>query len=250
MRLLLLIFAGFVAWATPARAQPVDLLLVLAVDASGSIDPGEFQLQRQGYAEALADARVLGAVRAGRQRAIGVAMVEWGSPGGAVTVVGWHRLADEASAARLAEAVIAAPRSSQTYNAIGDGIAHAAALIAAAPWPAAETVIDVSGDGPDMRGRIPAPLARDAAVAAGITINALAVFSPEGAVALGREPLDQAYERDVIGGPGAFVMVARDRSEFAQAILAKLVREIAGMPGPRRYAFTASVPSGAVPAGR
>lgn len=223
-----------------ARAQQVDLLLVLAVDASGSIDPGEFELQRRGYAEALSDPRVLSAVRSGQRKAIAVAMVEWGSPGGAATVVDWHLVSDDASAARLSRAVIAAPRSMQSYNAIGDGIDHAVQLIRSAPMTASEKVIDVSGDGPDMRSRRPATQARDAAVAAGITINALAIFSPEGGTAWGSEPLDQAYERDVIGGPGSFVMSARDRRELTTAILAKLVREIAGLPGPRRYAFVPS----------
>lgn len=222
--------------SAPAAAQDVDLLLVLAVDASGSIDPGEFELQRRGYADALSDARVLSAIRSGQRKAIGVAMVEWGSPGAAATVVDWHRISDEASAAQLSRAVIDAPRSMQSYNAIGDGIDRAVEMLRTAPMSAREKVIDVSGDGPDMRSRKPARIARDEAVAAGITINALAIYSPEGAVAFGREALDIAYERDVIGGPGAFVMTARDRREFASAILAKLVREIAGLPGPRRYA--------------
>jgi len=211
-----------------AAAQPasVDLLLVLALDASGSIDPDEFRLQREGCAEALSHPSVLAAVRSKPRGAIAVALVEWGSPGGAATVVDWMRLADERTAEALAGAVRAAPRSPQGYNAIGDAIDHAARLIAAAPFRAEETVIDVSGDGPDMRSRRPAPVARDDAVAAGITINALAIgLAPVTRLGL---PLRAHYERDVIGGPGAFVMVAEDRRDFARAIRAKLIREIAG----------------------
>ena len=86
--------------ASPLGAQPaeVDLLLALAVDASGSIDPDEFQLQREGYAEALTHPAVLAAIRGKPRGAIAVAMVEWGSPGGAATVVEWMRLGDGASA--------------------------------------------------------------------------------------------------------------------------------------------------------
>ena len=216
------------AAATPALAQPaeVDALLVLAVDASGSIDPDEFQLQREGYAEALSHPAVLAAIGAKPRGAIAVAMVEWGSPGGAATVVDWMRVADAAGARALAAAVLAAPRSPQSWNAIGDALAHCTRLIAAAPFRATERVIDLSGDGPDLRSLIPAATARDAAVAAGITINALAVAAA-GQVTRAGEPLAETYRREVIGGPGAFVATAEDRRDIARALRAKLIREIA-----------------------
>ena len=212
----------------PALAQgpEVDALLVLAVDASGSIDADEFQLQREGYAEALSHPAVLAAIGAKPRGAVGVAMVEWGSPGGAATVVEWMRVADAAGARALAEAVLAAPRSPQSWNAIGDALDHCTRLIAAAPFRAAERVIDLSGDGPDLRSLIPAATARDAAVAAGITINALAVAAA-GQVTRFGEPLAETYRREVIGGPGAFVVSAEDRRDIARALRAKLVREIA-----------------------
>ena len=208
----------------PARAigpgQEVDLLLVLAIDASGSIDADEFRLQREGCAEELTHPAVLAAIRGGAHGAIGIAMVEWGAPGGAATVVDWHRVADAAGAAVAATAFRAAPRSRQSWNAIGDAIDHSARLIAAAPFRAEEKVIDLSGDAPDMRGLRPAPVARDDAVAAGITINGLAILGGSGG-------LPEIFARDVIGGPGAFVMTAEGRGDFARAMRAKLVREIA-----------------------
>jgi hypothetical protein len=212
----------------PAIAQPavVDLLLVLAVDASGSIDADEFRLQREGYAEALSHPAVLAAIAGKPRGAIAVAMVEWGAPGGAATVVEWMRVADAASARALAEAVLAAPRSRQSYNAIGDAIDHCAGLLHAAPFRAAEMVIDVSGDGPDLRSHRPAITARDDAVAAGVAINALAIAAA-GQVTRFGEPLAETYRREVIGGPGAFVVAAEDRRDIARALRAKLVREIA-----------------------
>jgi hypothetical protein len=113
-----------------------------------------------------------------------------------------------------------APRSLQSWNAIGDAVDHAAALIDAAPWPATERVIDVSGDAPDMRGHRPIEAARRAAAARGIIVNALAI---EG----GRLGLTRTYEETVIAGDGAFVMTADSRADFARAIRAKLIREIA-----------------------
>jgi len=209
-----------------AQAAAVDTLLVLAVDASGSIDADEFRLQREGYAEALSHPAVLSAITSRPRGAIAVAMVEWGSPGAAATVVEFMRLANAADARQVAEAVLAAPRSAQSWNAIGDALDHCAALIAAAPFRAAEWVIDLSGDGPDLRSLRAAPLARDAAVAAGIQINALAVAAA-GQVTRFGEPLAETYRREVIGGPGAFVVTAEDRRDIARALRAKLVREIA-----------------------
>ena len=210
-----------------ARELEVDLLLALAVDASGSIDADEFRLQREGYAEALSHPAVLAAVASKPRGAIAMAVVEWGSPGGAATVLDWMRLsADPASARTLSEAVLAAPRSPQSWNAIGDALDHCAALVHAAPFHARERVIDLSGDGPDLRSLRPAPEARDAAVAAGITVNALAVAAA-GQVTRFGEPLAETYRREVIGGPGAFVATAEDRRDIARALRAKLVREIA-----------------------
>ncbi|WP_149540138.1 DUF1194 domain-containing protein [Siccirubricoccus phaeus] len=235
-RRLLAMPAGIIAPCVASRAAPaqpllaqaaeLDLLLVLAVDASGSIDADEFQLQREGYAEALSHPSVIAAIQSRPRAAIGVAMVEWGAPGGAETVVDWMRVADAASARALAEAVLAAPRSQQSYNAIGDALDHCARLLQAAPFPAAERVIDLSGDGPDMRSHRRAPAARDAAVAAGIQINALAVSANSQVTRYG-EPLEESYRREVIGGPGAFVVTAADRRDIARALRAKLVREIA-----------------------
>ncbi|MGG5817920.1 DUF1194 domain-containing protein [Falsiroseomonas sp. HW251] len=222
-RVLLAVPTALAAPALPQSAA-VDLLLVLAVDASGSIDADEFALQREGIAEALAHPSVLAVIRSRPRRAIGVAMVEWGSPGGAATVVEWLRIADAASAEAAAEAMRAAPRSPQSWNAIGDALVHAGALLAAAPWRADERTIDVSGDGPDMRSRTPAPDARDALVAQGVVINGLAI---EVSSNWRDGRLAALFERDVIGGPGAFVMRAEDRRDIARAMRAKLVREIA-----------------------
>lgn len=215
--------AAAVARATTAPA-PVGLLLVLATDASGSMDADEFRLQREGIAEGLSHPAVLAAVASRAVPAVGVALVEWGSPGGAQTVLGWARLdgRDPASARALAGAVLAAPRSRQSWNAIGDALDHAAALMEAAPWRGvAERVVDVSGDAPDMRSLRPVEAAREDAAAAGITVNALAISTG------GRPGLAEAYRRTVVAGPGAFVVEAEGREDFARALRAKLVREVA-----------------------
>jgi len=201
-------------------AEPVDLALVLAVDASSSIDALEYQLQKEGIAQALADERVLAGIRSGALGRIAVAYVEWGTPGGAATIVPWRIIADAADAAAFASALMSAPRSVQSWKAIGDAIDHCVALIEAAPYEATRRVIDVSGDAGDMRSLRPAPVARDAAIAKGVVVNALAIVE-------GRGGLVAQYGRDVIGGPGAFVEMALTRADFAAALRRKLIREIA-----------------------
>ena len=207
--------------AVPARGQPIrlDVLLVLAMDASGSIDEAEFRLQREGYAEALTDPAVLAAIRARPAGAIGVAMLEWGSPGGSVVVVDWMRVDGPATARAAAEALVAAPRSVQSYNAIGDAIHHASHMLREGPFTAEQLVIDVSGDGPDMRSQRPAPVARDIVVRRGMVVNGLAIAAPGSA-------LVEHYRRDVMGGPGAFVMEAESRRDLARSLRAKLIREV------------------------
>ncbi|ONG58293.1 hypothetical protein BKE38_02890 [Pseudoroseomonas deserti] len=210
----------FSAAAVQAAEPAVDVALVLAVDASGSIGEDEFRLQREGCAEAVTHPAVLAAIRGGPLGRVALAMVEWGAPGAAATVVGWQAVGDAADAAALAARFRDAPRSAQSWNAIGDAIDHARALLEACPFEATRQVIDVSGDGPDMRGYRRAPLARDVAVAAGITVNALAILRS-------RPGLVESYRAEVIGGPGAFVLSADGRADFSRALRAKLVREIA-----------------------
>ncbi len=205
-----------------AIKPPVDLLLVLAVDASGSITTGEFSLQREGIAAAVINERVLRAIRSGPLGSIAIAYVEWGGPGMTRTMVDWQRVSDEMTARAFANSVLSAPRSPQSYNAIGDALLHSVDEIERAPFEGARMVIDLSGDNRDMRSAIAAPLARDMAVAKGITINGLPIIEDAG------EGLVDYFKRDVIGGNGAFVKPAASRADFAQALLEKMVLEIAG----------------------
>lgn len=215
--------------AAPAAAKdPVDVALVLAVDASGSITADEFLLQKEGIVAALTEPRTLAAIRSGVVGRIAVAYVEWGSPAAPATVVDWSLVGNADEARLFAAALLAAPRSRQSYNAIGDAIDHSATLLDACPCEPTRRVIDISGDNRDMRGLRPAPAARDAAVAAGIVVNALAVVEDSRRAPDGRPWLVAYFESDVIGGPGAFVEAAENRADFVRAMRRKIVREISG----------------------
>lgn len=224
-----------VALAQDANRQRVDVALVLTVDASGSIDADEFLLQKQGIASAVADPEVLSTIRSGRNGRIAIAYVEWGAPGGAQMMVDWMLVEDEASAAAFGNAVLGAPRSVQSYNAIGDAIDLAVKLFEGCPCRPTRRIIDVSGDNPDNRSHLPAPVARDMAVAAGITINALAIVQDGRLGTEGKPWLVETYERTVIGGFAAFAIAANTRADFARALREKMVLEISGiLPEPRR----------------
>lgn len=211
-----------------AAAQGVDLELVLAADGSGSIDEDELRVQREGYAQAITSAAVLDAIRSGAHGAIALAYVEWGGPASQHTIVDWRVIRDEASARAFAERLLAEPRRAQGYNSISGAIDYAADKIHGNAHEGVRRIIDVSGDGPQIGGR-PVQAARDEAVLSGITINALVVSRPGGGYpGPGGMPLAEHYERDVIGGSGAFVMIADERTSFAVAIRNKMVLEIAG----------------------
>lgn len=225
-------------WAASGHAEAVDLELVLAADGSGSIDDEEFRLQRQGYAAAITHPDVLSAIRGGYYRKIALALIEWGAPDSQEVVVDWTVVGDEASAQSFAKHVLAAPRKAIGWNSISGAIAFAAGMIRANAYEGSRKVIDVSGDGPQLNGP-PLPLVRAQALAGGITINALAIKSRGGGYpGPGGEPLDLHYRRDVIEGPGAFVEIAETRAHFAEALLRKMLAEIAHRPlsGPVRSA--------------
>lgn len=230
-RLLGLCVAGLLAVGGAAAAgEPVDLQLVLAVDISRSVDDEEFYLQREGYADALKDPRVLASILSGGHRAIGVTYMEWSNAHLQKQVVKWTRISDGESAALFAEAILAAPRSFAGWTSISGAIDYGIRLFELSPFESDRLVIDISGDGSNNSGRTAAE-ARDDALKLGITINGLPIMNERPSPWLPAEPnLDEYYQTNVIGGPGSFLIVAEDFASFQTAILNKLIREIAGTP--------------------
>jgi hypothetical protein len=224
--------------AAASAAEAVDLLLVFAVDVSRSIDQDKFQLQRDGYASAITNPRVIEAIRSGPHHRIAVAFVEWSGIGDQKVVIDWTVIGDAASAQQFASALAEAPRSFQNRTSISGAIEFSMAQLDKAPFDAPRRTIDISGDGTNNAGR-DVRVARDEAVGRGVTINGLVIMSehpmswnaehtnPQGGLA-------KYYETNVIGGPGAFVMVAQNFNSFGQAIINKMIAEIAagGLPGP------------------
>jgi len=208
---------------------PVDLELVLAVDVSGSIDEEEAALQRQGYVDAITDPQVIKAITSGMLGRIAVTYFEWAGEGWQIPVIGWTILDSEDSARAFAAQLAAAPINTGPWTSIGDALDYAVPLFEANNLEATRRIIDISGDGPNNSGRM-APVARDAAVAKGITINGLPIMNDRPNFQRRPMPnLDLYYRHCVIGGRGAFIVVAENFRTFARAIRRKLILEIAGL---------------------
>ena len=163
----------------PTRPVSVDVALVLAVDVSNSVDWSEYELQRTGLSHAIHDAGVIEAISAGHNGRIAIAIVQWSGKRTRRLAVNWTVLSDQASADAFSRVIKFMPRefSGDTTN-ISGVLSFATELLAKAPFTAVRKVIDISGDGPENVVASPQTM-RDEAVAAGITVNGLAIENEE-----------------------------------------------------------------------
>src|ERR1700731_3967958 len=220
------------SWTFTCAADRVDLLLVLASDVSGSMDESKFDLQRSGYAAALSNARVIEAIRGGPGGRIAVAFIEWSGILQQKIVIDWTVISNDETARQFGDHILEAPRAfARNSTSISAGIDFAMTQLDRAPYETRRRVIDVAGDGDNNSGR-DVTAARDEAIAKGITINGLVILTeaPLSLNPLHTNPLGglaNYYRNNVIGGPGAFVMVAENINSFGDIIVKKLIAEIA-----------------------
>ena len=243
--------AGGAAWpfadhgrAGRAAAEPVDLLLVLAADVSRSVTEPKFRLQREGAAAAITHPDVLRAITSGPNRRIAVCFLEWATVGMQAIVVDWMVIGDAGAAHNFGDRVIEAPRSFAGSTSISGAIDFSVAQLERAPFQSERRVVDISGDGNNNSGRSVTD-ARDDALAKGITINALVILTP---LAESFRPehtnppggLEKYFQDHVIGGPGAFTVVAESHESFGRALTKKLIQEIAHRTGLPEHRFAAA----------
>jgi hypothetical protein len=210
-----------------ARAEPVDLELVLLADASGSIDNNEIRFQRQGYAEAMAHREVFDAIATGFHGRIAVTYVEWAGVSSQHVVVPWMVIADEADAEAFGAKLTSVGREAYGRNAIGSALTAAEKLITGNAFEGTRKVIDFSGDSANSWDPIPVDVARKSALDKGITINGLAILCR---MCSGRPvsyDLERAFQETIIGGERSFVVTADEPAQFKLAVRRKLVLEIA-----------------------
>jgi hypothetical protein len=239
----LVLLAAWVFGAAPVRAEDVDVALVLVTDVSRSIDDAEFKLEKDGYSSAFTNDQVIAAIRGGPNGAIAVSYVEFASSFEVRNVIDWVVIRDRDTAQSFVDRLVAAPRSFWGRTAIGAGIDRGVQMLAESGVNATRRVIDVCGDGTNNAGR-EVSAARDDALAAGITINGLAIINDNPvswAFAHVQPPggLPNYYRENVTGGPGSFVLEVRDFAKFGEAMTRKLVLEIAGLTPPGRLAMGA-----------
>ncbi|GIX10023.1 DUF1194 domain-containing protein [Elioraea sp.] len=209
------------AGAHPAQDDaPVDVALVLAIDASGSVTDEALRAQRRGHAEALASEAFVAAVLAGVHGRVAVTVIEWSSGGRQEVTVPWTVIAGMAQARAVAERILGARPPLPGHTSISGAIDAGVALLARFAGRAARRVIDISANGPNNDGRALAE-ARRAALEAGVTVNGLAILDAD-------PDLARYFAAEVIGGPGAFVLPAEDAGSYRAAVLRKLTTEIAG----------------------
>jgi hypothetical protein len=225
LRTLALALALVIPWV-PAQAQGgrvVDLELALLVDVSASVSDEEFRLQVGGLATAFQSAAVLDAIRSSAYRGIAVSVIQWANRTNQRVSVEWTLLRGDADALGLAARIASMPRIIHGgHTALGSALAFGLQELESNRFSGLRRVIDCSGDGRANDGR-PLRAVREEVIKRGVTINGLAI--------LNELPLLGGYFRDhLIGGEGAFVMVAQDYTDFAQAMVAKLRREIRSVP--------------------
>lgn len=227
--LAVLCFVNLSGFSARAADVQVDLELALGIDVSGSVDEEEAVLQRNGYIAAFRHPSIIDAIRHGSLGRIAVAYYEWAGFGHMKIIAPWSLIKDKASAHAFANILTREQPETARRTAIAAAISFGAGYFDNNEFTGKRRVLDISGDGPNNWGdRV--DQARDQAVARGITINGLPIVNDRPSL-FGRPPmqnLDLYYRDCVIGGPGAFYVVARDFKDFARAVLRKLILEIAG----------------------
>ena len=205
--------------AKPARAQGVEIELLLAVDSSSSIDRDEFDQQMRGLAEAFRSPLVGAAITALGEGGVAVALMQWAGRNQQILAAEWRVLRSAEDAKAFADYLDATPRFIEGGStAIGEALREAAASLSSNAYLGRRLVVDVSGDGVNNEGAKPAGW-RDRLVAAGVTINALVILNED-------PSLPEFFSAEVIGGHGAFVLTAADYAAYGAAIEHKLLQEL------------------------
>jgi Protein of unknown function (DUF1194) len=221
--------------AADKDASPsVDVELILAVDVSYSMDMDELAIQREGYAQAIVSKEFLQALKTGPNGKISITYFEWAASSDQKIIIPWRVIDGPETADAVANEIMKTPIRRASRTSISGAINFAMPLFEENPYRGIRRVIDISGDGPNNNGS-PVTIARDTALAKGITINGLPIMVKEPSYStMDIDNLDFYYEDCVIGGPGSFVVTIKDRDKFKEAIRTKLLLEVAGLtPEPR-----------------
>ena len=229
MRLLIRLLALLIALPAAAQERPgIDVALAMGIDISGSIDPDEARLQREGYVQAFSDPEIRRAILGGSNGRIAVAYFEWSDSWMQKLLIDWTLLDSDAAIEAFAAQLSRLPISIARRTSISGALRYAVPLFERLPYDAARKIIDISGDGSNNDGGL-VTTARYEALKQRIAINGLPIMNgrpnPFGFPA--ESDLDAYYTHCVIGGPRSFIEIARDFEDFPRAIRKKLLEEVA-----------------------
>ena len=204
------------AWLVSSPALACETALLLSIDVSGSIDAGDYRLQTEGVAAALADPEMVEVLVRDQ---VAVSVVQWSGPSQQALVLPWQRMLDPGAVTRFADNAAAMPRAFKgSDTAVGEAIRFALAQFAPV-GDCKRRVIDISGDGQENAGFTDAK-ARSEAVAADVMINAIAIEEAGQAFPI------TSYYRGWVITPGGFVVSARGLADYAETLRIKLLREL------------------------
>jgi hypothetical protein len=214
--------------AQGGEAATVDIELVIAVDVSYSMDMDELAIQREGYAQAIVSREFLQALKSLPNGKVAITYFEWAAANDQKIIIPWRLIDGPETADAVSAEIMKTPVRRASRTSISGAINFAMPLFEQDPFHGMRRVIDISGDGPNNAGE-PVQVAREAALAKGITINGLPIMVKEPTYStMDIDNLDWYYEDCVIGGPGSFVVSIKDREKFKEAIRTKLLLEVAG----------------------
>jgi hypothetical protein len=183
------------------------------------------------------------AIAHGLSGRIAVTYMEWAGSNDQRVVVPWTLIDTHDSANAFATELERQPNRRAARTSISGALDFAGKLLSESGVEAGRQVIDVSGDGPNNQGR-PVQAARAEILARGITINGLPIMLKAPGY-FDIPDLDLYYRDCVIGGPAAFMVPARDRDQFREAIRNKILMEVASSPDAQRR-FAAGRPTGLI----
>jgi Protein of unknown function (DUF1194) len=230
MRLLIRLFALLLV-AVPAAAQDrpaIDLALAMGIDISGSIDPDEGRLQREGYVQAFNDPEIRRAILGGYNGRIAVAYYEWSDSWMQKLLIDWTLLDSDTAIEAFAAQLSRLPISIARRTSISGALRYAVPLFERLPYYPERKILDISGDGSNNDGGL-VTTARYDALKQRIAINGLPIMNdrPNPFGFPSESDLDAYYSHCVIGGPRAFIEVARDFDDFPRAVRKKVLQEVA-----------------------
>lgn len=214
-----MIFAAVLAvCAQTSAVKACAVALVLAIDVSRSVDPGEYRFIQHGTAEAFRNAEIV-ELLSWLDGGAYVSVVQWSGPDQQRRIIPWRHVLEPDTVAALAKEIDTMVRHYRYgLTSPGEALIFSERQFSELPVACKRRVIDISGDGIRNIGLVVGPVA-DVIEAKGVIINGLVVRGDT------PDPLE-FYQTEVKRGPLGFVQISKGFDDFPRAMFLKLLREL------------------------